>query len=307
MIQNLSHTKIDLEKFHNEGYLLIKNVFSDKEIKNLRDEAFKVFSENKDNLFNQGNSSFLISDLLTQSFSRKLVFDKRILEIARAILGREVIYYGYSSCQINWKVSFPFRNFGWHKDNRVSDRNDSSGLDWQGLYPMIRFGIYLQDHKNRNGGLSVKLKSHNSVQYRSLRTKIIDSEIGDLIVWNMRITHCGPSPRLKGILGRLNLDLLDPIFQGRLSRFIPGFLFQKMTEDRVAMFISYAAPSQHLDRYIQYLLEERPDEMEWFKRSRFGQDVWDQVQNSGLRLLRICPEYGTLASDHDQVIDLTPE
>jgi len=42
MIQNLSHTKIDLEKFHNEGYLLIKNVFSDKEIKNLRDEVSPI-------------------------------------------------------------------------------------------------------------------------------------------------------------------------------------------------------------------------------------------------------------------------
>ena len=61
-----------------------------------------------------------------------LVFDKRIVSIAKKLIGDELIYFGDSNTQSG---SVPGGN---HKDNRIEDRENPDGMDWKGEYPLIR-------------------------------------------------------------------------------------------------------------------------------------------------------------------------
>src|SRR5262245_18101309 len=128
-----SETRVNVPEFWDEGYLVIRIVFSPTEIERFRRPAL----ENR-----QGKG-----DLLSHPELRKPLLDDRVLSIAAQILGDTPVYYGDSSCNLGQHA------FGFHKDN--ADRSDPNAPDWKGKYTQIRFGLYLQDHSWHSGGLRV--------------------------------------------------------------------------------------------------------------------------------------------------------
>src|SRR4029077_21275272 len=113
-------------------------------------------------------------DLLCKRHLWRGVIDKRILDIARRLLPpHPLVYFGDSVYQVG--NGYP----GFHRDN--IDRDDLNGPDWQDSYPILRMGIYLQDHRHHSGGLKVKVGSHLREDGRPF---IVDSEPGDIVVWN---------------------------------------------------------------------------------------------------------------------------
>jgi hypothetical protein len=117
--------KIDTDAFWQNGYLLIRDVFSKTEVEELRKHVIELFPNG-------------CGDILSKPFLREVLLDDRILDMAQKILGGKPVYFGDSSC-VKGKISY-----GWHKDN--ADRRDANAPDWQSKYTLIRFGLYLQDH-----------------------------------------------------------------------------------------------------------------------------------------------------------------
>lgn len=223
-----TNIEIDLDKYNSDGYILMKNVFSKDEIASWRSQL--------------DEKPPIGGDLLNDPRFYHIVYDKRTVEVATAILGRKPTYFEFSS--MNRAVSgAPFT--GWHRDN--ADRVDPTGPDWTGgPYSCIRFGIYLQDHKRHSGGLMLRPKTHRAEHFNSNEAVYLDSEPGDLAVWDMRIVHAGLSVRRKADPNRI-VDVPE------MKTIDPAELLPSPEGYRYAAFISYGADDEHTQKYIDYL------------------------------------------------------
>jgi len=210
------------DHFWSEGFLICRSVFSADEISRFREFAKKTVGTE--------------ADLLADINIRELITDDRVLEIAATLLDDVPVFIGDGVLTCRATPS------NWHKDN--PGRYNRSLLDWQGRYPIIRFGIYFQDHSKHSGGVSVRKYSHNSPTHDEGEPVYGDTAIGDLIVWHGRTTHRASTSLLKGSG--------TPLFSYKIDKKLPSFLKKPYDHDRYALFFSLGAAGADLDHFVNY-------------------------------------------------------
>lgn len=127
-----------------------------------------------------------------------------------------------------------------HNPTRIYDQwHYDYPFDGDRVIPLWRFAFYFRDYTTHSGALSVIPGSHigrvakfNSPAYTPSQTHVIQSQPGDLVIWNLRTLH-KPNTQI-----------------GDLS----------WGEPRNAIIFDYAAPSPELDRYIAWRLPKRQKE-----------------------------------------------
>lgn len=228
------------------------------------------------------NADFLLGDVLA---IRELepfdyIFLRRdLLNAARAILNTsEVLYWGDSS------VQFGEGGRGFHKDN--VERHDPSHDDWQGDYGLIRCGFYCQDHASHSGGLKVRLASHNAANHLDGRMLDVPSSYGDLVVWNMRLTHSGNNRRLRG----LPAMTLHP----RVEAIAPTWLTIPEEMRRISAFCSFARPGLQTERYIEKMNAREKDYGPYFRRARRPGESSELLKRHGVTFTKPNSYYGDL-------------
>jgi hypothetical protein len=262
--------RVNVPQFWEQGYLLIRNVFSGDEIEEFRRHALE--------------RSRRSGDLLSHPELRKVLLDQRVLGVASQILGGTPVYYGDSTANLGQ------HSFGFHKDN--ADRDDINAPDWKSRYSQIRFGVYLQDHSCHSGGLRVIPGSHNAVMNPGLKPKNVRSRSGDLVVWNLRTDHAGAAIMLK-LLPWLYIErgetwgreprILLPITRPFRMK-IPRQLLASEGPERAALFFSLGLDDAHLERYLNYL-KTRAYMVESWKNTEYGADVWEAVKGKNIKVL----------------------
>jgi len=275
------------DRFANDGVAVVRNVFSAEEVEDMRRRVRQqVDVDRAEGRFEDAFFQFMgvksgKGDLLGKVHLRGILLDPRILAIARSLLPpRPLVYFGESTYQLGSSG----RSF--HRDN--VDRGRAEGPDWVGDYPLLRVGIYLQDHRRHSGGLKVKIGSHRR---DGGRAQLVDSEAGDVVVWNMRTLHSGNAVRLRfwpsfaalaptGHLRRLKLG----------EDMIPEWMQLPLERERAALFMSYGVESPHLDRYVSQFLSEAEEPGRETIVTRFGEEAWEALQRAGLTVCRLHPE-----------------
>jgi hypothetical protein len=299
-----SDIRIDAAKFWDQGYLLIRDVFSSGEIEEFRRRGFE----------NRQRHGELQIDLLADRILRKAILDDRILSIASQILGDTPVYYGDSGFNIGQHT------VGFHRDN--VDRDDGDGPDWQSKYTQIRFGIYLQDHAWHAGGLRLVPQSHNAISNPGRKRKNVRTRVGDLAVWSLRTSHAGAASMLR-LLPWIYVELpdveplTDRIYRrirgmltglsaepSRNARWGPGymlpshpairvrvprFLVAEGGAERAAIFFTLGLADAHMERYISYLKTCRYA-IEGWKSAEYGPDVWDAVRGKNIKVIDVGEE-----------------
>jgi hypothetical protein len=226
-----------------DGFKIFKSLFSISEVEFLRDcltlQVKEDYIEGKIGYYKAGGV-FGIGDLMSKR-NLKFIIDK-IRPIANEILDGDALYFGDSM------YTKGLGQRGFHRDN--VDRAFNEGDDWNSPYDLIRFGIYLQDHSKHSGGLEVIKGTHN---ISTGTPTFVESEIGDLVVWNMRLLHSGNAVRYK-----FNSKVSVTQFKG-YEYLIPKFLTYPEEKERGALFISFGKDGNHLNRYINNHLLARQD------------------------------------------------
>jgi hypothetical protein len=276
--KNISSSEV--AKFWEDGYLLIKNVFTPEEVEQLRKNAYAVREEYRQKGLTykttHADIDIISGDLLSKDKLRSVILDDRVRAVASSILGnKDIIYFGDSTIQIGEGAR------GYHKDN--ANRTDPTSIDWQGNYPLIRFGIYLQDHKKYSGGLKLKKGSHNTISLKSGKTILVPSEVGDLVVWSLRTTHSGNVVRLKMFP---NLPI-----HTELEKRIPKWLKVEEQKERVSMFFTFASKDEKTNAYFDFLRKQ-----DWilktFKSSKLDEKAWEEIKEKNLEVVKVIQEYG---------------
>lgn len=263
-----------LKKYNKDGYVVLKNVFSKQEIDACRDAISKLPS--------------LRGDVLTHGSIRDILLDDRVIFLLKAIL-RDVVYFGDSCIQSEKKEGF--RSF--HRDSQL-DFEDPTKTE----YPIVRLGIYMQDHTSFSGGLKVRKgshrfeyvgkqnifrvffsKPHGPLSWKAIRfgkSVNLDIEPGDLAIWNLRTWHSGHAVRLK-LFSKLSIN-------PKLEKYIPKFLARPSVFPRMVIFSSFGSPSSQLDTYINER-SNHPSNQEFWKECKFNTpDVLDLCRKKGIAL-----------------------
>jgi hypothetical protein len=257
--------------FDDHGWALITNVFSLSEIERFRDEVLRSELERRN------------GDLLSNAYLRAVVLDDRVIAISRALLGGEPTYFGDSTWTCNRTVP---STIGFHKDN--PDKTSGSKPDWQTRkYPVLRMGIYLQDHVRHSGGLGLRDRSHQTHDCSVGSPFAVPTAKGDIVIWSLRTSHTGFASRLRmfpkvflpmGMQGRLALRAkVKP--PGSRTLFRPAEY-----PERAALFASFGIEGSLLQRYTRYL-KTRRYAVELWKHSEYTDGVRADAARKGLALI----------------------
>ncbi len=280
--------------FLEQGYCLIKGVFSKEEIDEIKksfDLVEKKSIAKNQAIINSGKSFpglkrrddqvLILGDLLAFREFKEfdfLIFNKKIVKIVKSLLGDQVCYFGESNMQSGTG------DRGFHSDNRISDRNNPSGEDWIGRYPLIRIGLYLNDTRKYSGGVKIMPKSHK-VATSNFKKGFIDvpSDIGDIVIWNFTTSHSGNVKKLK-IFNNLSIH-------PRIEDFVPYWLENHNPNKRMGIFFTYGVEGDHLSRYLKYV-RNRQDYLKYFRYSGTSNDVKELSIKTGIKIIKPINDYG---------------
>ncbi len=228
-----------------------------------------------------------IPDVLSCPSLRWLLFDRRILSIARLLLGEQLVYYGETA--VNYEATVgklalsPYNTLHYDGMGTPTDLTHRWSSPTNALYRAYRFGLYFQDYQNFSGGLKVGIGTHRGdpLEYiandgltenqqilplrdgRALKmpaTRMplhnVPARPGDLVVWNLRTMHAAGACVLNDAPG----IALHPNMEIKLKKQAPE-LFGPIPGPRLSLFFDYAAPAEEADLYIksrsQSLFDER--------------------------------------------------
>lgn len=259
------------EQFEQQGYLIVRNVFTPDEVASLRKAAYEHRDRQKERglVAQVKQATSVKGDLLSKEGLGWVIYDPRILAIATEILGDAPVYFSDSTYQIGIGTR------GFHRDN-IDRFQFGQGDDWDGAYPLIRFGIYLQDHDKFSGGIRFKTGSHEAADGTDV---FADTRAGDIVVWNMRTLHSGNARRLK-VLNNLPLHI-------GLENRLPDFLFREPQGERVSLFFSYGLEGKHLDRYLTQHIQKRADMQENVRLSTYTPETLKKAEQNKLKVLDV--------------------
>ena len=270
---------IDINKFNNDGFVLIKNVFSKEEINNLRSLSKKTLELDKEKGYAKYDDSdqksvyYTIGDLLIKPL-RTLLMDKRIIKIATKIIGEKPVYFGESNYQVGVGDRGFYRDSVDEVLNGKSTREHGVGPDWSDEYKIIRIGVYLQDHHKFSGGVKFEKGSHKLPFNKGARV-LADTRAGDVVVWDLRTYHSGNSVRLK-VFPNLPMGC-------RIENILPEFLIRKEQSLRMSCFMVFGKESKYLDRHIEkhYKIKFK----EYMKIQKYSDDILKKCKDSNFKVI----------------------
>lgn len=276
-LERIRRTRTEvLDAYETHGFAIVKNVFSLDEVLAMRKTCAELHERT------QGKHG----EIASYPELRRILLDDRIVAIGRAVFGDLLTYFGDSTFYANSRFD---RHL--HSDAR-GDIDDPS----RSSFPILRMGVYLQDHAHFSNGLKVRPGSHKSafwtarnalrlfgvggsrLSLRAFRPRWfynVPSEPGDVIFWNLRMHHAAHAIRLRGT------DLALP---PQVEEVLPARFARPMTKDRYAIFMSWGAESRQLDAYIRQLAYH-PGYIPTIKMSTFGDAASrEDFERKGVRL-----------------------
>ena len=169
------------------GFVVFKRLFSVEEISLLREAILQrvgVFQGGSANGF--GRVETLAAFKMAEAAD--ILSDPRIVRAASQLLGTARPTFTLH-CDAHRNVLSD-----WHKDSGEGVRDGGYfgrnvfDLD---LCPVVKFGIYCQDHVEDGAGLHVRPGSHRSEAIRSGSSQTLTTEVGDVVAFDVRISHLG--------------------------------------------------------------------------------------------------------------------
>ncbi len=237
-----------VKSLKDNGFLLVKGVFSGAEVIKLQDYCSKRCTLVS---FNQS----IPGDVLEIPELRPILFKKEIIDLVGDILSDVPVYFRDSQihCKPNERI--------FHSDARADKNNPRKSN-----YPIYRLGVFMQDHKKFSGGIKFRTNSHkrlilNKLNFKNLLTgkgfhndpivyfntgKIVNAkaELGDIVIWSLRTEHSGGA-----VIPRF---FENKAFIPKIDSYFPKFLKLKEHSERMSIFYAFGKDSHELNEYVNF-------------------------------------------------------
>ncbi len=215
-------------------------------------------------------------DLMSCPSVRNVLFDPRVLNIARALLGQDLVYYPESVLNYEDRIGpitlAPYAQLHCDAMGMPTDLYQQWQSPTDATYRGYRFGIYIQDYESHSGGLKLCPGTHRGDALSYIREAVempvkdtvhigphtaeapqtsfplynVPSRPGDLVVWNLRTVHSAGARLLR----EAPTQAFHPAFEDYIEATWPELLCP-IPGPRLTMFFDYAAPAEDIDLYIK--------------------------------------------------------
>lgn len=226
------------EQLKTKGFVILKNIYTQEEVSNLRDILSNYFKKYGDKIQEgkaQPNALLHVPEL------KKYIFNNKIIGALKELLDEEELMFTFHS-DIHKSLKS-----GWHKDDGTS-----RGLGYFGEHTynyddcqVIKIGVYLQNHDNNKGGLTVKLGSHRRKELFFGENEYVPTKTGDVVAFDVRINHAGqikPTPYffLNKVISKFNIN---PELAKKVS--------DKLFGERYALFFTYGKNNRFTEAFAK--------------------------------------------------------
>ena len=229
------------ESLTHAGFAVIRDVLRRDEVDRVRDALRMYLIRGGSRLGlgkTQPNASVALPDLAS------VFAHERIVALVKSVLGEDkVVFTGHCDAHMNMLS-------GWHKDS-----GEAFGGYFRGDYfhasdcRVYKVGIYLQD-SDRRSALRVRLGSHQSASIRRGDELQIDTRVGDIVMFDVRLSHTGqqPDPIEKAI------KAINVLFtrndrtreDSRLASALKAAYWRVVgRKERLSVFFTYGSPNAH--------------------------------------------------------------
>lgn len=200
---------MNLDELKENGYIIINNFYSIDDIIKMR----KIILHNmilKKNMLNLGNNSGSKPDFLRDSDFNSLVPLLKLNDLHKTM--KEI--FNNQSFHLCFHNDIGLnRIVNWHKDTlnnqyKYYQKTNIWTIQDGEKHEIYKVLIYLQDHTHDNNGLTIIDKSHliPEIYIDNSNKKTIHSKIGDIVIFDQRITHRGQQDNF-GNIDRILISL----------------------------------------------------------------------------------------------------
>ena len=183
-------------KIQKDGFVILKNIFTEREINDCRDEILSFIDKHKGFKSSGGISipNFIQHENLSKTSQLKDY--KSIQNALIDIFGTT----NYRFCSHN-DIGIN-RIVGWHKDRLNKEYRKYESVDiWKKhkreRHEIFKVLIYLQNHQDNKDGLKIVPGSHLNSSIETKKNIQLKPGLGDVIIFDQRITHRGMEKQVK--------------------------------------------------------------------------------------------------------------
>lgn len=214
---------MNISELKNKGYITINNFYSITEIIKMR----KIILYNmliKKNMLSLGNNSGSKPDFLKDKNFKDLIPLLKLNDIHKIM--KDIFNAPFHLCFHN-DIGIN-RIVNWHKDTLNNQykiyQTKNIWSEYNGeKHEIYKVLIYLQDHRTDNNGLTLIEGSHLIPEIKIDNPKTINNKIGDIIIFDQRITHRGQLNMNNTINNTINNRILISIGFGKNNIFTKEF------------------------------------------------------------------------------------
>jgi hypothetical protein len=208
--ERISRLRVNLTQFDQDGYAVVKGVFSTTFIDELRKRILALQHEGTQfgpKALSAVDPGITIPDFMARSefaFMHRLPSAPALQHVLKQVFrGTDYRFCSHNDIGIN-------RIVGWHKD-RLNDEyahyqaQPLWGSQVDGGHRIVKALIYLQDHTDNDEAMSIVPGSYRTPTLRSAGARPIHPPKGSVVIFEQRSTHRGQSV-LQGLLGKLSKE-----------------------------------------------------------------------------------------------------
>lgn len=226
-----------------DGFAIARNILSTEDVQKLRGSLSTYFQlEGQRNFYGitQPNAAIEIPEISW------LLYHDKILDVVRRSLGTHRVMFT-SHCDAHVRTLAQ-----WHKDDGESGNPGSYFGQITYDIPdcrVYKVGVYLQDHRHNRSGLTVRRGSHRYASLTEGDAVYLDTGVGDVVIFDVRLTHRGQVASLPMRLAKRSLNFLQSSSE-KLGKNVPTYSQPKQPwppfrqdRDRMAIFFTFGLPN----------------------------------------------------------------
>jgi phytanoyl-CoA dioxygenase PhyH len=248
------------EQLREQGYVILKGVFTSGELRSLRASCEAFFRRQKHMRSHLGRN---MPDATRHVPAIHWLYSHpSVLAAFRAALGTEDILFTRHCDVAKNRLS------DWHKDSGEVEPYFSGDYFAAPDCRVYKMAVYLQPHRDGRG-LWVRPGSHWTPDKESGEAVHLDTEAGDAIVFDVRLTHSGAfGGRVEGLLGSYGRRVLRSPHPKHdhelLVRLKDAYWRIRRRPDKFSIFFTYGSPNDFTREFSERNMERQRAQLEQF-------------------------------------------
>ena len=223
---DIFNTKEISDSLNKNGFAVIQNILDENLINDLNNAFDNEFINKAVESDTFGSAKFLPCASHSIKAFENLIINEKINIILKGLFSNKP--YSYTShSDMHLGISF-----GWHKD-------DGNGSYFEGLNDyffsneckVYKIGIYLRD-ATKSGGLTVKKGSHKFKDFKKGKNIYISTNIQDIIIFDVRLTHKGDRSLLHILKQKLGMNIVPYNRRSIFFTFGANIVYKKIFSEK---------------------------------------------------------------------------